>query len=873
MKHTPVDSAWKWLRVLAVALFCLLASSANVWAQNTKGDRSVGNQRQVRETRVKSVKKKERAKTKDIAGRRLRTKDKSSANRANASYPQPDPYRSRPRVQSDRPAKATGRVYSKSPRSRERSWRGDVSGSPVRRVKPRSAEAARANVYPQRGAYVNNPSRKPQKPKRYYGHTRTATGQPIVRRIPQQKQRAWKGDIKGGPVGNPPSATGRTKNVYSQKNQYSRYTGKVKDRKERPISNSGVVRRAQRLGSTDRLLGGGGRASSASGQFIQRGRKNVYWGKFTKSGKAVTRDLAGRPLRTRNFRSMPAGLVGRDTIPNFGRKPGGDRAWRGQSKGYVSVQPSRQRAWQGDVAKWKLRRLQPKRSIENAGARVYPRKLSISSSGKAGRPLPGSGFQSRTRGPSHGGNAIPPRSPGKGAKNLSVALGRTKGQRPLKGGGSVSGRLWNNNRTPIDPRIPPAGAQRAGRFAGNMRRDARPGFGDQGEEFSGYIKTRKPLKGGGSVSGKLWNNNGEPVDVIRAGKGTQRASQFQGNIKAGRPLKGGGSVSGKLWNNNGEPIDVIQAGKGTQRASQFQGNIKAGKPLKGGGSVSGKLWNNNGEPIDVIRAGKGTQKASQFQGNVKAKRPAKGGGSVSGKLWNNNEEPILVRVPKGEDAKEANYQGRLKDKRGYKQNPNAADASILKKKPTPSTFKADGLQVRVKRNSYENKPNAVEGALKGIAPSRETVRASEYARGVKLLWKYKHNPNSVDEALVGRKPSNKWERGVQHAGDMKARYPYRHNPNSADEALKVIYLGKAYARIENYQGNTKMRKYNGKGFHPDSKFAHGHRDNVKEERTFLMDVKLFWAKLFKKSDTQPEHLKQNERRPRYDKREQGLWYD
>ncbi|MFZ5971593.1 MAG: hypothetical protein ACOYXA_08360, partial [Bacteroidota bacterium] len=596
MKRKPVDNARKWWHLLAVAAFCVLASAGNVWAQNTKGDRSVGNQRQVRETRVKSVKKKERAKTKDIAGRRLRTKDKSSANRANASYRQPDPYKSRPRVKTDRPAQSTGRVFSQSPRGRERSWRGDVSGSPVRKVKPRTAEAARSNVYPQRGAYVNNPSRKPQKPKRYYGHTRTASGQPIVRRIPQQKQRAWKGDIKGGPVGNPPSATGRTKNVYSQKNQYSRYTGKVKDRKERPISNSAVVRRAQRLGSSDRLLGGGGRPSSASGQFIQRGRKNVYWGKFTKSGKAVTRDLAGRPLRTRNFRSMPAGLVGRDTIPNFGRKPGGDRAWRGQSKGYVSVQPSRQRAWQGDVAKWKLRRLQPKRSIENAGARVYPRKLSISSSGKAGRPLPGSGFQSRTRGPSHGGDPISPRSPGKGAKKLSIALGRTKGQRPLKGGGSVSGKLWNNNRTPIDPRIPPAGAQRAGKFAGNMRRDARPGFGDQGEGFSGYIKTTRPAKGGGSVSGRLWNNNRTPIDPRIPPAGAQKAGKFAGNmrrdarpgfsdqgeefsgyIKTRRPPKGGGSVSGKLWNNNGEPVDVIKAGRGTQRASQFQGDIKAGK--------------------------------------------------------------------------------------------------------------------------------------------------------------------------------------------------------------------------------------------------------------------------------------------------------
>ena len=158
-------------------------------------------------------------------------------------------------------------------------------------------------------------------------------------------------------------------------------------------------------------------------------------------------------------------------------------------------------------------------------------------------------------------------------------------------------------------------------------------------------------------------------------------------------------------------------------------------------------------------------------------------------------------------------------------------------RPDETTYKVAGLQIKVKERKYKDKPNAVDGSMPGIAPKKASVKAAEYARGVKMNWSYKHNPNS------------------------------------ADDALKVRYPGKAIARIGDYQGNIKMHKYNDKRLHPDSKFAHDFRDNVKEERTFLMNVKLFWAKLFRKSETQPEHLKENIRKPRYDKGESGMWND
>jgi hypothetical protein len=268
------------------------------------------------------------------------------------------------------------------------------------------------------------------------------------------------------------------------------------------------------------------------------------------------------------------------------------------------------------------------------------------------------------------------------------------------------------------------------------------------------------------------------------------------------------------------------------RASKFQGNVKTGKPEKGGGSVSGKLWNNNEEPIDVIEAGSGTVKASRFQGR----------------------------------KKEGNF-----FKRGFVQNPNASKESIKKFRPDETIFKVAGLQVKVRERHYKEKPKAADGSLPGIAPQKSSVKASEYARGVKVYWSYKHNPNSSDQALDSRKPTRAAERAGEFSGRTKIIKEYRHNPNSADDALKVYYPGKAIARLGDYQGNIKMHKYTDKRLHPDSKFAHGFRDNVKEERTFLMNVKLIWAKLFRKSENQPDHLKEKTRRPRYDKGEQGMW--
>jgi hypothetical protein len=137
--------------------------------------------------------------------------------------------------------------------------------------------------------------------------------------------------------------------------------------------------------------------------------------------------------------------------------------------------------------------------------------------------------------------------------------------------------------------------------------------------------------------------------------------------------------------------------------------------------------------------------------------------------------------------------------------------------------------------------NAPEGSLPSLTPSRATKAASTYDRAAKQTWKYVHNPSSNDLAL------------------------------------KTKQTSKAFGQASDYQGNIKMQKFSlyekKRGLHPDAKFVKINKNNVDDERDLLTNIKLWWAKTFKKQEGQPAHLKDKGLKPRYDKGEQGLWYD
>jgi len=207
---------------------------------------------------------------------------------------------------------------------------------------------------------------------------------------------------------------------------------------------------------------------------------------------------------------------------------------------------------------------------------------------------------------------------------------------------------------------------------------------------------------------------------------------------------------------------------------------------------------------------------------------------------NASEESTKKKRP-SKNAKDAGGMYAKVKRPNYIENKNSAEDALLKLKPSKTTYQAGDLQVRVKEKDYGKKPHAAEGSMPGIKPSKASVKANEYARSVKRDWDYIHNPSSADEALKTREP------------------------------------GKAFGKSAAYQGNIKMQKFvlfeKNRQLHPDSKFVKSNKNNVDDERDALTNFKLWWARMFKKQEAQPEHLKYKGKKPRYDKGEEGMWYE
>lgn len=496
----------------------------------------------------------------------------------------------------------------------------------------------------------------------------------------------------------------------------------------------------------------------------------------------------------------------------MGDKPYGGRT----SSGYKSATRAGQQPWKGDIAGRRIRGLNF--SSHKEGKIILPSAAKDRYGlGSARIGIFQGNIKVRKKAEKGGGSVSGQawnnngQTIGGGRPGRASAMGRFQGnlkaRRPEKGGGSVSGKVWNNNGQAIGGGLPEQGAVVA--------------------RFQGNIKSRRPLKGGGSVSGKLWNNNGQAIGggLPEQGAGVAR---FQGNIKSKRPLKGGGSVSGKVWNNNGQAIGGGRPPQGDDVA-RFQGNVKARRPDKGGGSVSGKLWNNNGQPIGGGFPEQGASVA-RFQGNVKARRPDKGGGSVSGKLWNNNGQAIAGRAPV-QGGRAALYQGNIKSKRPEKGG-GSVSGKLWNNRETP---------------------------IAGRAPSLEAQKIDGYPVRIK---RFEVQPGFSDQ-------------GELFKGYIHRKWDYIHNPSSTAQALKTREPGKAYASATAYQGNIKMQKYSlfekNRALHPDAKFIKTNKNNVDGERDMLTNFKLWWARLFKEQEKQPDHLKYKGKAPRYDKGEEGMW--
>jgi hypothetical protein len=607
---------------------------------------------------------------------------------------------------------------------------------------------------------------------------------PIAGTKPQGTQKAWTGDIAGRRI-RAKSAPARTKNVYPQYGRYNSSRPRTSKPTQRSVSNKSTLARLKRIQtparahkfypqenryvnnpsktprSTQNPSSNRGTLSrlkklQSSPPRVYRKSINVY-ANFRRPKRKAERpylnDISGRPLRKKNYETPRPGVVAPTFRPYQGRGKMGDKPYAGKPLGgYGSATKRRQEAWSGDIA----------------GRRVRGRNFSSKKSIE-GQPI------------------LPVRS-----------------NRDRFGDRAYAGKAgWYKT------------ASRSG--------EKRPGLS--------ALPRRAP------------------------GIGADRIGKFQGNIRGGRPLKGGGSVSGGSWNNNGRPLDVRTPRHGSA-AALFQGNIKAKRPDKGGGSVSGKLWNNKENPIPGKTYSPDSKKVGGYPGRNK----------------------MFDLHPGFADQGErfTGYIKLKKFKKNYVQHPDAADESVKKKRLSKKAFEAEGLQVKLQRRKYVDNKNSSEDALFKLKPTKSTTQAGELHVKVKQ-GNYEKKPHAAEGSLPGIKPSKSSVKANEYARSIRRNWDYIRNPSSADEALKTREPGKAYARSAAYQGNIKMKKFNlfekNRGLHPDTKFIKTNKNNVPEEKDIITNFKLWWARLFKKQETQPEHLKEKGKKPRYDKGEAGMWYE
>ena len=839
-----------------------------------------------------------------------RIKPRSASGKITRVYPQQGSFINNPSSGPKKERPSTVRLPSsikgsRTPSGKDRAWtQGTATGQ---RTIPRSksGKLKSQNVFSQSGGFIHNSSNSSKLSK---GNIYPQSGKFVNRSRTSSKARSRNIFPQQGPYVNNSAPVAKVAGLNPKNKPLS---------KNRRLSVSEKAAQARSMG-----IKNAGFATITS-QFITRGRKNVYWGKIRKSGAAITTDIAGRKLRRKNYQSPKLSIAGRDTLPFFRRSPKGGSRTSAQLRTIRSA-TGQSKFSSGDISGSKLRRGKASGNKETVGHFFWPRNFSISTSGKVGRSRKGIAASATKTGKASV-NRVAPKQPGIGGNALLSFSKRSSPLKKVKGfGGSVSGKSRNNNK-PLAPRRGGTGTLAAGTFQGRSKtgKPFKGGGSVSGQllnnrnqplarrpaslstlsagNFQGKAKTGKPFKGGGSVSGQLWNNRNQPLARRPASSSILSAGNFQGKAKTGKPLKGGGSVSGQSLNNRNRPIAVRPGGLGTLAAGTFQGRAKTGRPLKGGGSISGQSLNNRNRPIEVRRGGLGTLAAGTFQGKAKTGKPVKGGGSISGQLWNNKNKPLAERTGGQGTLVAGTFQGKTKQqKTKHTAGAPAKYTGNIKGAFAGGDFSQLGLNYegdsKRKKNGIDNKQRSLMSKLfkkgnGGVLPAKHISKdeqvANETKKGKKYLFsRYVQNPKAADASLKkDRLPNgiklnvpilNQTKRSVNaghYVHSVKEYWNYKRNPNSSKQALKLREPNKVNARLGDIQSNVKMKKYTNAQLHPDAQFAHSFRDNVKGERTLIMNFKLLWSKLFKKSDNQPRGLKVKPGRPRFDPKEQGMWYD
>lgn len=91
-------------------------------------------------------------------------------------------------------------------------------------------------------------------------------------------------------------------------------------------------------------------------------------------------------------------------------------------------------------------------------------------------------------------------------------------------------------------------------------------------------------------------------------------------------------------------------------------------------------------------------------------------------------------------------------------------------------------------------------------------------------------------------------------------------------AAKTNYFKKLSKKVNQYEGNLRIKDVKHKNLHPSVSYLKGKKKNSREQKEKLRKQKISWFRFWKNSD-QPNSVKQKPGKPKYDSRESEIWYE
>ncbi len=482
----------------------------------------------------------------------------------------------------------------------DKGHKGTITGRKVKKTKTTPRQTyARPQPDPYAGRRIRTEKQRAGPPPK---KIKTATKKGEVARS---------GDISGRKRIRQRSVSTNPKPIHPQPNTYRGV--KRRTEKDRAYSNKKQVQSIRSVSrqSETRKKKTTTRVVTATAPHIAKRKKNVYRNHEQRKGEqASTKDIAGRKLRTKNYKSEKPSKGGRtmaNPVIRSEKKKSGERfrKYKIQSGGAKSISQSSESKGGGE-------QLKSQRNMKN---------FSSTKTKSVVQPKPPRSFGNRKKGSGEAAifAAYRPKKIRSVTKKSESKPGKRKPSAP-----SISGaRVFSNKKI-----HPYRGKDR--RFSGEHstskditgRTLRTKNFKSRHPNYSsiGSMNYRSASKSPSnknynknkakSISGGSFNNNGQATSKRNA---DLALGFFSGNRKSIKRLQGGGSVS-KRWNNNGSPL-IKKVGSNPNIGS-FAGNVKYKQPAKGGGSVS-KRWNNNGDPLLKLQRSEQTIAATKFQGNVK----------------------------------------------------------------------------------------------------------------------------------------------------------------------------------------------------------------------------------------------------------------